>query len=401
MLDTKKLNPEEIKDFDSTKTTYFRQHVWDIFPNIKCPLVGTCLKVEDQRRIVKKSGYSVKNASPYEIHQIVMMNLNDKNEVSSKVERFINQKFLNQINRFRNATRNQLQEAWEKEFAKGQFEGLLYVIATRTDICDEFFMKVFGDIHMMSHVNMEMVVREKQKNETQKKATVKIARLLAAEKEKGKRLHASRKEIQLSLDSACSRIASLENKQRAEKSDAGESKTFFQENQFLKARLEQTAQKLKNTEKALIRLENEKKKTEIELFEYQATNAAFADEIEGLVSQLAGMFSCRKCETKCPDYTICSRRILIVGGMTKIKHYYKKIVESSGGEFDYHDGYMKGGVKNLEEMVAKSDLILCPVNCNSHNACTKVKQLSRKHNKSIKMLANSSLNTISNALLEN
>ncbi|MCK5165485.1 MAG: DUF2325 domain-containing protein, partial [Desulfobacula sp.] len=82
----------------------------------------------------------------------------------------------------------------------------------------------------------------------------------------------------------------------------------------------------------------------------------------------------------------------------KMKSFYRDIVENAGGKFDYHDGYLKAGKTNLEAKVKKCDMVLCPVNCNSHNACLRVKKLCNKHNKAIKFLNSSSLSAVSQAL---
>ena len=80
---------------------------------------------------------------------------------------------------------------------------------------------------------------------------------------------------------------------------------------------------------------------------------------------------------------------------------YRRLIEDSGGIFEYHDGYMKKGAKMLENRLLRADMVLCPVNCNSHAACTMVKNLAKKHNKPLHMLANSSLSTVSQVIRGN
>ncbi len=89
----------------------------------------------------------------------------------------------------------------------------------------------------------------------------------------------------------------------------------------------------------------------------------------------------------------------MIGGITKMKAHYKDIVENAGGEFDYHDGYLKNANANLEAKVRRSDLVICPVNCNSHNACIKVKKLCNRYNKELKLLESSSLSALTRAVL--
>ena len=51
-------------------------------------------------------------------------------------------------------------------------------------------------------------------------------------------------------------------------------------------------------------------------------------------------------------------------------------------------------ILSLIHIFRRADIILCPVNCNSHGACIKVKNLAKKHNKTFYMLPNGSLSTI-------
>ncbi len=89
-----------------------------------------------------------------------------------------------------------------------------------------------------------------------------------------------------------------------------------------------------------------------------------------------------------------------MGGITKMRPFYKEVVENAGGEFHYHDGYMKNVNAGLEAKVKRCDLVLCPVNCNSHTACRKVKQLCSRYSKPLKILSSSSLSAVTQALFE-
>jgi hypothetical protein len=90
--------------------------------------------------------------------------------------------------------------------------------------------------------------------------------------------------------------------------------------------------------------------------------------------------------------------VLIVGGIARMEALYRQIIENSGGVLEYHDGYMKGGAKQLESSLKRSDIVLCPVNCNSHAACSMVKNLGKKHNKPVHMLASFSLSAVTQVI---
>jgi len=66
--------------------------------------------------------------------------------------------------------------------------------------------------------------------------------------------------------------------------------------------------------------------------------------------------------------------------------------------FQYHDGQVRGGIKKLEHQVIRADMVLCPIDYNSHAAALAAKRFGKKHGKPVQMLPNSSLNTIYQAL---
>jgi len=84
-----------------------------------------------------------------------------------------------------------------------------------------------------------------------------------------------------------------------------------------------------------------------------------------------------------------------------MKDSYRRLVEGRGGIFEYHDGRLHGGGKGLENSFKRADVVLCPVNCNSHGACLLVKSLGKKHKKPVHMLPGFGLATVSRAMAEN
>jgi hypothetical protein len=106
-----------------------------------------------------------------------------------------------------------------------------------------------------------------------------------------------------------------------------------------------------------------------------------------------------ECET-CPNRDLCARRVLLVGGITKLCAFYRDLVEKMGGEFGYHDGRASGGERALENLIGWADVVLCPVDVNSHRACLSVKKTCKKWEKPYYMLPSSSVSSISRALAD-
>ncbi len=112
----------------------------------------------------------------------------------------------------------------------------------------------------------------------------------------------------------------------------------------------------------------------------------------------AGCCGDGSCDERCPAFELCRKRVLIVGGVERMEALYRTLIEGRGGELDYHSGHLRNGIDSLKRSLCRADIILCPVNCNSHGACLKVKELAKKHKKTFYMLPNGSLSTLSRLL---
>ena len=88
-------------------------------------------------------------------------------------------------------------------------------------------------------------------------------------------------------------------------------------------RLEADNRKL---EKESWRLEREKRKLQIEVFDLRNTNRELSDETSVLIAKLSGIGRCNgeNCTAACPEYDSCPRRILMVGGLTRLKALYRE-----------------------------------------------------------------------------
>lgn len=170
------------------------------------------------------------------------------------------------------------------------------------------------------------------------------------------------------------------------------------ENRKLHTELKKVSGKIRGYKESLYALKDQNKQLLLELDSQREMNDRLKKETENIAIQFSTL---NRCDATCPSFDLCRKRILIVGGIVKIKDRYKKLIEENGGIFEYHDGYMKGGTKGLKNQIRRADLVLCPVNCNSHNACSLTKKLGKKYSRPVHMLAGSGLSAVSQALLKN
>ncbi|MFP4388311.1 MAG: DUF2325 domain-containing protein [Desulfococcaceae bacterium] len=380
--------------------------LWELPQNLRCPVVGTCIRDRELRKILTKSGFRAKQYSSFQLHVQVMNRMEDENPISRKVDAALRRKFRESIAEFGEMAEDDFLSLWRERLNGGEtdFVDLFYVSSIRTDFSDGAAMEIYGDIHMMGHAQTRKAVSAGQKlAEERQRADQAEARWQKERersqclKEKNQALNAELREAharitELSFSNACLRKC---QDSRKRETPAPLSPCPAEELGRLKTENRQMGKELK-------RVEREKRKLQIELFELRTLRDQLSGEIETLVARFGEMAGCGGAtpplECREQDCATCSKRILIVGGMTRIRHLYQALVESRGGVFDYHDGYMQNGNRDIDAQVRRSDIVICPVNCNSHGACRKIKHLCKKYEKPFKMLSSASLSAITEAL---
>ncbi len=82
----------------------------------------------------------------------------------------------------------------------------------------------------------------------------------------------------------------------------------------------------------------------------------------------------------CPEgKALGGKRIAMVGGIDSLECYYRQLVEEMGGTFHRHNGSCQSGDCNVETCVRKADLVVCPIDVNSHNATKAAKKICKRY----------------------
>jgi len=406
-IDTEHYNPES-PNRDEGNNPFVRQlmarRFWEIDDCFKCPIVGSCLELTEQMQILKKTGFSIKKITPFEIHQNLLYNSDSENKVSLKIDSRLNQQFKNELTGFFNLPETDFMRCWKNHAHNGNIEGLMWVAATRPDLSNKAKRTIFGDIHMQMHHNAVEARRQSQQTVQQQKRNQKLTEKMQEStktiKELKKGNQASNKEREYSQQTFT--VLEEQNKKlEKELNQLRENKPLESlrlENQALQAEKKKLSGELKETQRRLHFLEDQHRELFSRFTDERKVTNQLRHEVEKVINLLPAF---KRNEEMCPSFDLCRKRILLVGGITKLEAYYRKLIEKRGGVFEYHDGYVQGGGSDeLVNLVKRADMVICPVDCNSHGACSLVKNLSKKYCKPFKMLPKSSLNAVSQAISE-
>ena len=374
---------------------------WQIDSMFKCPIIGMCLTGSEQKQLLKKAGISIKNKNPFEIHETLVGSSDDQNRLSTKVDNLLRRKFSRRATFLLDLGYQQFMAHWRTVLKTDDFQAALWIAAACPGLPPEYRKEIFGDVHMAMHWTANQSIKLKQKLAVQMEQMDTMQEAANKADAYRRKLKKDNNRLRKSEEKLKSRLASLES-QKTQLEEAtvelrrqSQVKSLEQENRRLQDVLSEASHDGRQMKRQIVDLETENAFLAEELKHQKELAGHLNQELLDIISSA---FDMEPCEESCPTFNLCQKRVLIVGGITRMEALYRRLIEDSGGIFEYHDGYMKKGAKMLENRLLRADMVLCPVNCNSHAACTLVKNLAKKHNKPLHMLANSSLSSVSQVI---
>ncbi len=376
--------------------TQERKPIWEIDWRLHCPIAGICLSVSEQRKILTKARISLHGLSEFDVHVLLVQSFEAESPLSRRVQRYLDSKYRRQVADFGTCPEAEFLSLWQEGLKSGEVAGLLWVAATSPNLSEQATGKVFADVHMLMHRQGKLVRQELQQV---KRLQTENKKLVGKLREARKRAHDTAQALHTSEKAR----AELEQTARAlrEENEAlkhdNQSHQLRKEIETLHTQLGKTEYQLQTRAAAVKRLKAENERLAAKLASQVEVNRFMRAEIERMLQEM--VHDEAKCET-CPYRDLCARRVLLVGGIIKLRAFYRGVVEKMGGEFKYHDGYTGGGERDLEKLIGWADVVLCPVDVNSHRASLRVKETCKQLGKPYYMLPSSSVSSISRALVD-
>ncbi|MFP4476526.1 MAG: DUF2325 domain-containing protein [Desulfatibacillaceae bacterium] len=376
-----------------------RLRYWETPQALRCPLVGLCLTMREQRDLLAGVRISHKDKTPHEIHQTIIAAAREKSRLSHRIDRLLARKYESRARHLRALSLREFLGNWKVCRQTGKYATALWAAATWPGLPDDTLEALFGDVHMAMHDALLDVPRQ----------TEDIARLDEQLRElRGALREKSKAEKRMGEDCArlAARIASAEGGlARSEQENArltqkieelravGPSRDVREDNLQLRSKVTSL----------IYQLEVERERRE----RAEGDLARMRGERDGLQAACARGASCpgvageacdRTCDATCPNFDVCGKCVLFVGGIERMRPLLRNLVETGGGLFEYHDGDLRNGAEGLEGRMMWADMVLCPVNPNSHGACKAVKRFGKKYGKPVHFLSNSSLSAVREVL---
>jgi uncharacterized coiled-coil protein SlyX len=375
-----------------------RRKIWEIDQVFRCPVVGMCLSVSEQRSLCRKVGAGVHAKSDFAVHEMIVATMDAENPLSRKLEILLSRKYESAFGAYLSMPEEEFLDHWRGSLARGDYAGMLWTASVRP-MSHAGLVEVFGSLHMAMHEQAKAygALKASLADAEKKYASTRVRRR-DAEKENGI-LRSENARLRQSLSRTQAMLEQERRAKPAEQAALDVTMSDDPEHRRLAARLDRLEMDLAAKDGEIGELRDALREAEREQHRLQDEFLAHL-AAEEQAAKPANQPECRggDCGPQCPSYDLCKKRVLIVGGIERMEKAYRKLVEERGGIFEYHAGHMKSGGKGLENSVQRADFVLCPVNCNSHGACLKVKSLGKKFKKPVHMLSNFSLSAVARTM---
>jgi len=137
---------------------------------------------------------------------------------------------------------------------------------------------------------------------------------------------------------------------------------------------------------------------ENELLALTAERGALENALENALS--IKHVACKKSGVCQKKFDLAGRCILYVGGRNRLCAHFRTLVEQQNGRFIHHDGGREESPQRLDALLSQVDAVLCPIDCVSHDAVSRIKRDCKRNGKHFMLLSQSSLSAFAKGVHE-
>ncbi|HYG88653.1 MAG TPA: DUF2325 domain-containing protein [Azospirillum sp.] len=336
-----------------------RRKLWEIPRSYHCAIVGTCFTPEDMAWMCRKLRLSLApDAREYDVHRYFVEQAGSANPAAKLMHKRLDEKFSGEVRRFaRESTEEGWAALWDAALASGAVAAAYWALTSHACIPDDLRLRAYADVHMLSHLMGGENRRSLRENQDLGRRCAELeARLARAERSAAERLAEKDARIhELEAEVAQQRAAACTVREPRTPRAPGQDR-LLREVTALRRRV------------AVERLR-------------ARTAEAEAEKLRRLIDGPAQAPRRPEVGRAVEPRDLGGQAILYVGGRPSLLPFLRAAVESRNGCLLHHDGGFEQASRCLEGLVERADVVVCPIDCVSHDACLRVKGLCRRMSK--------------------
>jgi hypothetical protein len=356
-----------------------RRKLWEIPSHLHCSVIGTCLSMDDLRKLTRKGGMRISDdATDYCVHSYFVREAGSDSKLARLLHKMLDDKHAVDIRRFSAVAADAaaIEALWEKAMENGRVAGAYWAVLSLRCAPSDLVTSVYGQVHMLSHVlggyNRNAIQRlataEKQVADLTRQRDAALSAKLELERAKEKRI--------CELEAELCRLRASGN--------VTVTPAYPREMITLKSRLARAEQR--------ITAERERRRVA----------EARLERLDLLDTTISPDQSVAAVDTPAPSrqttVDVAGQCVLYVGGRQALVPHIRSAIERRQGRLLHHDGGLEQAPKMLETLVTQADMVFCPLDCVSHSACLRVKKLCQRLDKPFLLLRSSGASSLVRAL---
>jgi len=358
-----------------TSGTSARVRLADLDPHLHCSVIGTCMGTAELRKLMARFLF-VRDSSDLDVHHEAVRLSAQGGPVVKALHKALDQRHEVVVQRFARAQDSAaLTALWDDALKQGEIPGAYWAVLTHRQVTPELRQKVFGDVHMLSHL-----VGAANRAD--------IRRLVALEaenaelRERAERQQLRAQELADERDQTIARLrlelAHAEAEREAAAARAALPASIQLEREQLAATLAQVAvqtARRERAEQAAGAAAEESARLREELAHLDRHVLALNRELAAAETQLREVGEGASTAQRVLDQSLKGRRVFYVGGRPSSTPAIRDLVLRHGGEFQHHDGGLEDRKGLLASGVAWAELVVFPVDCIDHDSAGNLKKL--------------------------
>lgn len=385
---------------NKTNCSSRRHKLWEIHSTLLCSIVGTCLTLDEIYKILNSCRITFDNdLSDYEIHNAFVAMANKSSKAARQAQKLMDSKFAIEIRKFGKARNGaELSELWDEGFQEGRVAGIYWALVTHPFITPNLKMRAFGEIHMLSH-QMGATNRAEIKHFCAlEKSCLELKSQLSTNSTRNIRLVNKR---DITINKLREKLASSQNAENKLKLATREIRQLESGKGIQKLRLliNELQQSYSQSNHSEIRAHTKCDTLTLQLKESVSSNIELKRTIHQQQIEIRTLQqNITTNDSNLSDINLCGQCVLFVGGRSGQCSHFRDLVESNNGRFLHHDGGREDSPQRLGSILPQADVVLCPIDCVSHDAVHRIKRFCSDHAKQLVFMQRASLSAFTQSL---
>ncbi len=368
-----------------------RRKLWELEDKHHCPVIGSCLGLDELKKIARKGGFTGTQIEPYRLHVEAVSLSCSRNDAAEAMHKLLERKYALTLARFDRAkTDADVLALWRQHQERGEVAGAMWAVLTHKAASHETRQTVYGDVHMLSHQIGAGQAADLRRLEWLERQRGELAGENSRLREELRRQADQIDELRRGLAAEQAQTTHLEPLlARVRELESGQAMVAIGRQLML---AQAQAGRVREAE-ARIRVLEERvgglRADQARLLREREEIALERDALEQLwTAEETPAVACGGDCGTCPG-SLRGRCVLCVGGRTPLLPQYRALAERLGVRLIHHDGGREEALARLPDLLNASDAVICPTDCVGHLAYYQLKKHCKQNGKPCVLTRNS------------